>query len=60
MDIKKEFDLALSALTEENRSIDFKQCYERSGIDNNIICTAVLAAAINRVAGALERKEQEQ
>lgn len=56
MDIKKEFDLALSALTEENRSIDFKQCYERSGIDN-IICTAVLAAAINRVAGALERKE---
>ena len=60
MDIKKEFDLALSALTEENKSIDFKQCYERFGIDNDIVCTAVLAAAINRVAAALERKEQEQ
>lgn len=54
MDAREEYSKALSSLIEKDVSVDFKQCFEKDGIENSLIIGIVIASKLDKIADALE------
>ena len=54
MDAREEFSKALSALIGENVNVDFKEDFERYGIESSLVMASVIAAKLDSIANALE------
>ena len=55
MDVREEVNNALSALIGENVNVDFKEDFERDGIESSLVMASVIAAKLDSIANALER-----
>lgn len=54
MDSREEFSKALSSLVGEDVDVDFKQGFEKDGIENSLIMGVVMASKLDCIANALE------
>ena len=55
MDVREEVNNALSALIGENVNVDFKEDFERDGIESSLVMASVIAAKLDSIENALER-----
>ncbi len=54
MDAREEYSKALSSLIEKEANVDFKQCFEKDGIESSLIIGIVIASKLDKIADALE------
>lgn len=54
MDAREEYSKALSSLIEKDVNVDFKQCFEKDGIENSLIIGIVIASKLDKIADVLE------
>ena len=53
MDVREEVNNALSALIGENVNVDFKEDFERDGIESSLVMASVIAAKLDSIANPL-------
>lgn len=54
MDAREEYSKALSSLIKKEVNVDFKQGFEKDGIENSLIIGIVIASKLDKIADALE------